>query len=218
MGSLVLFMQLRDLQGLVILPEAWAPTLALTNWAFASLPSTVGPHCSWWTASLPATLSIPPQGLGTSWYPLWPTTAKETYEAKFSPSSVQPHTTTTFVLVWLPPYWGSLEVALPEFQMARNICLWPQPTYHAGLIPKCGLKDDCKHSSPGKHSLLTTALLQQERQSSHITYITSHATPLLWDSWVTNRCFIPPSPSLVSKPHSSALRLQSQKNNFKREN
>ena len=48
------------------------------------------------------------------------TTAEETYEAKFSPSSAQPHTTTTFVLVWLPPYWESLEVALPEFQMARK--------------------------------------------------------------------------------------------------
>lgn len=143
--------------------------------------STLGPRCPQWTASFPVTLSIPPQGLGTSWYPLWPTTAKETYEAKFSSSSAQPHTTTTFVLVWLPPYWESLEVALPEFQMARKETSALTSTYlpcwpHSKVWPTTDTHFQACFPPPPSHPL-TTALLQQERQSSRIIYTTSHAIP-----------------------------------------
>lgn len=130
--TLFLSMQLGALQLLVVLPAAWAPTLALItlgSWGLIVRASPFFPQfqaqVALKVASLPASLPVTPppqpsQVRGELWQPLWPLIAKETRE----PNSVPPVLPST----WhkhsdselASPHWESLEAVLPVSQTTRT--------------------------------------------------------------------------------------------------
>lgn len=215
------------LQGLVVLPEAWAPTLVFTNWTPRSACECLCPSA---LNSRP-TLSLRDSKFAS--YPLYPSWEPGNFlvssvahnsrrnlwsqiQSLLCPTTHHNH----FCSGLASPILGKSRSCSPRVPdgKERNICLWPQPTYHAGPTPECGLKTYHEHSSPGLPPspvpLSLSQLLCSSRRGHLLPFPTSQAmlSPLLWDSQVTNHCFIPPSPSLGNKPHSSAWRLQSQEN------
>ena len=93
---------------------------------------------------------------------------------------------------------------------STHLPCWP----HSEVWPERLLRTlISRPASPASCSLpLTTAWLQLERQTFHITCTMSHAVLTALRSTGDHVLIFPPSPSSGSKSHGSAVRLQDQEN------